>query len=191
MPHNLCGAESPLDVCLVDVRHRECPNHCTATLLMAGFLFKHVLGRAARPRRPFDAFGANGVLPEFVTLKSAKRLKVAPLPVVVERSWMLGVDQSPIFLTHEFLHYRIHIVDTFIDENFRVLFVGRFHANISVVNMVYHVLAFEIASDLYRVLAHLACHAAVKGDSVAGPRHNVYSLCLRFQFPCTSPSFDE
>ena len=50
---------------------------------MAEFLFKHPLGGAARPRRPFDTFGANGVLSEFVTLKSAKRLKVAPLPVVV------------------------------------------------------------------------------------------------------------
>ena len=145
----------------------------------------------ARPRRPFDAFGANGVLPEFVTLRSVKRLKVAPLPVVVERSWMLGVDQSPIFLTHQFFPYRIHIVDTFVDENFRVLFVGRFHASISVVSMVYHVLASEIAANLYRVLAHLACHAAVKGGSLAGTRHNVYSLCLRFQFPFTSPSFDE
>ena len=44
----------------------------TTTLLMAEFLFKHPLGRVARPRRPLDAFGANGVLPEFVILKSAK-----------------------------------------------------------------------------------------------------------------------
>ena len=61
-----------MNVCLVDVWHRECPNHCTTKLLMAEFLFKHPLGRVARPRRPFDAFGANGVLPEFMTLKSAK-----------------------------------------------------------------------------------------------------------------------
>jgi hypothetical protein len=72
VPRNLCGAEYPLNVCLVDVWHRECPNHCTTTLLMAEFLFKHPLGRVARSRRPFDAFGPNGVLPEFVTLKSAK-----------------------------------------------------------------------------------------------------------------------
>src|SRR5207249_12176872 len=82
------------------------------------------------------------------------------------RSSDLGVDQSRILLTHQFFHYRIHVIYAFIDEDFRVLFVGRLHANTAIVNMVYHVLASEIAANFYSVLPHLACHAAVKGDEI-------------------------
>ena len=100
------------------------------------------------------------------------RLEIRPLAVVIERAGVLGVDQSRILLTHQFFHYRIHVIYAFIDEDFRVLFVGRLHANIAIVNMVYHVLASEIAANFYWVLPHLACHAAVKGDAVRFTRHN-------------------
>jgi hypothetical protein len=39
--------------------------------------------------------------------------------------------------------------------------------------MVYDVSISEIPANFYGIFAHLACHAAVKRDSVARTRHNV------------------
>src|SRR3954467_11928861 len=84
------------------------------------------------------------------------RTEVRAFAVIVDAARVLWVNQAGVFLPDQLLHHGKHVVLAFVDENFRIAFIGLLHFHVSEMHVIDSVARAKPAAHFHGIPCHLA-----------------------------------